>query len=658
MTDEEFKKMDEFLNKTIFDVNVIMRSISEFQETYDLLYNYMKMGFEDEKVRKHKLNYKFSKDTNTYSMEIRHFIVNMLFWYPMMKMEISNLLNKDFVIDCSCLNKKQIMKYFNYKIIEPYRSKVSSIELNQIFADTIYRLGQISLDFNEIMAITINIQTFIGLEEGSEEFSDLIHTKFATTMQPAEIETMLHERTERLVNIMKHTKNDLQPILNSEEGIKTKQLSEFAISGGLKPDMIGNTIPIPIDSNYLVGGLNSVKNFYIDKQSGRKAVVINKTQMGNAGHFAAKMMKVAKDTRVDFHTFDCGTHFPIDYFVADDAHLKIINRSFYYLPNDEGNLKVINYMKDKWLIGKMIKLRLPCTCGLRDNKVCPTCYGEMYKVNDDPMFGHGSYGAAISGNKIQQDTLSIKHLQTTRSITIEFPDKFYDIFKIDSATIIIDPSEIDEPNRWLIKIDNQNLVEFDQLEFNSYTNEIILVDKITGEEFSLIEKNGGDIFLYQDIIENFSQNNNFIELDIGKIEDELMLGIIIIENDEITKPLKNLQNLLDTKKHFNCYNDINAIINRAADLIIESDINVMLVHFAMVIKNLIRKEEDIYQYPNFSVSKDQPYVVLKLTEALIHNPSLTTGLSSQNLRTQLSNPITYMKHAKSTTDSFFKKSLV
>lgn len=653
MTDSEYEKMDLYLNKNIFNVNEIMTE-ELFQKNFDFLYEYMKMGFEEERVRKHPLKFSFNNDNNIYSMQIRHFIVNMILWYPLMKMRINSRINKNFIVDCSCLSKDEILEYFNFKIIEPFRSCVTSVELNQIFADTIFRLGQISLDFNEIMAVTINIQTFIGLEEKSEEFSDLIHTKFETTTQPAEIEKMLHEKMKRMVKIMKTEKNDLQPILNSGEGIKHKQLSEFAISGGLKPDMIGNTIPIPIDSNYLVGGLNSIKNFFIDKQSGRKAVVVNKTQMGNAGHFAMKMMKVAKDTRVNFNVHDCGTHHPISYFVADENHLKIINRSYYYLPGTN-ELRLVNYRTDKWLIGKVIKLRLPCTCGLNNNEVCVTCYGDMSKINDDPDFGHGSYAAAISGNKVQQDTLSVKHLQTTNSIKIEFPEKFYDIFKIDSSIIIIDPYEIEEPDRWKIKINTNNLVEEDQLEFNSYTSEIILVDKKTEEEFVLSEKNGGDIFLYQDIIESFSQKNNFIELDIGTIEDETMLGLIIVENDEITKPLKNLQKLLDNKEHFGCGNDIDEVMNKTADLIIDSGINVMLVHFAMIIKNLVRKEEDIYQYPNFSLSKDQKYTILRLTDALVNNPSLTTGLSSQNLRTQLSNPISYMKHGKSSTDYYFKR---
>ena len=656
MTDGEYQEYDKFLTTTRFDVHEVMASKKRFQEVFDLLYNYMKAGFEEERVRKHPLYYAFAAtDEKIYSMEIRHFIVNMLCWYPMTRMHISDRLDETFVLDCHCLNKKQMMGYFNDKIIEPFRKEVSSEKLNTIMADTIYRLSQISLDFNEIMGITINIQTFIELEEQSPEFSELIHTKLDAGMQPSEIENALHERMDRLVQIMKVIPNSLQPILNCGEGIKHKQLSELVVSGGLKPDMVGNTIPIPIDSNFLIGGLNSVKNFFIDKQAGRKAVVANKTLMGNAGHFAAKIMKVTKDTRLDFNVQDCGTRHPIEYFVSDFNHLKIINRSYYSLPERPNDLRVVNYKKDDWLIGRVILLRVPTTCGIDRNRVCLTCYGKMSEINDDPTFGHGSFASAISANKHQQDMLSTKHLQTTNSIRIEFPEIFYRIFYIDANIVCIDPEYIEDPKRWTVAFNDSKLVEFDVGDFNSHTSQIILKDNYTGEKHIIEEKNGSEIFLYQDIIEKFSHKSNQIELEIGKLTEEILLGVIIVENNELTKPLKNMQQLLDTNDHFNC-STVDELVNKAADLTIEADTNVMLVHVCMTLKNLIRCTDNIYEYPNFASFKEQDYTILRITDALINSPSLTTGLSSQNLRSQFSNPATYTKHGKASTDVYFRKS--
>ena len=69
----------------------------------------------------------------------------------------------------------------------------------------------------------------------------------------------------------------MKPFLVTGAGINTGQLQEFAISGGLKPDVEGNVIPVPINSNYISGGLNSINNFYIDGQAGPKALIMNST---------------------------------------------------------------------------------------------------------------------------------------------------------------------------------------------------------------------------------------------------------------------------------------------------------------------------------------------------------------------------------------------
>ena len=91
-------------------------------------------------------------------------------------------------------------------------------------------------------------------------------------MQPKEIEDLLSSSKKEFLDIIiNDEENHLKPFLVTGAGINTGQLQEFAISGGLKPDVEGNVIPVPINSNYISGGLNSINNFYIDGQAGPKA---------------------------------------------------------------------------------------------------------------------------------------------------------------------------------------------------------------------------------------------------------------------------------------------------------------------------------------------------------------------------------------------------
>ena len=119
MTEKEFKEFDNFLNETIFDVNEVMYSEERFHSVLSRLYDYMKMGFEEERVRKHPLTYCFHGG-KTYNMEIRHFIVNMMCWLPMTRFEESERIDEKYVLDCSCLTTNQLTEWYNEFIIEPF----------------------------------------------------------------------------------------------------------------------------------------------------------------------------------------------------------------------------------------------------------------------------------------------------------------------------------------------------------------------------------------------------------------------------------------------------------------------------------------------------------------------------------------------------------
>ena len=137
--------------------------------------------------------------------------------------------------------------------------------------------NKISQDFNTIMGNSICIESFIQLSKRNPRFNEIIRTKLTPGMQPKDIEKLQHELTAEEIEILSKEPNCLRPMLHAGAGIKDKQLAEFSITGGLKPDVNGNTIPIPIDSNFLVGGLNNVTNYYVDSQAGRKSVILNKT---------------------------------------------------------------------------------------------------------------------------------------------------------------------------------------------------------------------------------------------------------------------------------------------------------------------------------------------------------------------------------------------
>ena len=73
----------------------------------------------------------------------------------------------------------------------------------------------------------------------NSRFNEIIRTKIDPNMQPSEIEDYLHKLTNEEIQILMTEENQMRPMLRSGTGIKEKQLQEFSINQGLKPDLSG-----------------------------------------------------------------------------------------------------------------------------------------------------------------------------------------------------------------------------------------------------------------------------------------------------------------------------------------------------------------------------------------------------------------------------------
>ena len=280
----DFEEFYNFLDTRTFLVHdMLLVDKENYKMYFTKFYNYLKQGFEKEEVRTHLVKFKFTDDAREMekSLQLRHLIINMIFWRVFLEIDKVEDLNSCHIIDCSKgITPKTIKYYFDTYIIDPYQKEISNKQMNRVAAKMIYAYSKISQDFNTIMAMSINTESFIQLSERNPRFDELIRSKLEPGMQPNEIEAFQNNLMHEMIDIMIKDKDFcLQPILLSGSGIKDKQLVEFAGIGGLKPDINGNTIPIPINNNFLINGLNTVKNYYVDSQAGRKSIVLNKTSI-------------------------------------------------------------------------------------------------------------------------------------------------------------------------------------------------------------------------------------------------------------------------------------------------------------------------------------------------------------------------------------------
>ena len=145
--------------------------------------------------------------------------------------------------------------------------------------------------------------------------------------------------------------------------------------------------------------------------------------------------------RHDYET--CNSIHYITYHIEDDTWLRLLDQRYYY--TKRGELKLLNYKKDKHLIGKKVNFASPCTCNSKEG-ICKKCYGELFEINKD-LFSVGSYAATKGSNPLGQIVLSSKHYQGTESASISFNNsQFSDLFDLSSTEIALsdNPANDDE----------------------------------------------------------------------------------------------------------------------------------------------------------------------------------------------------------------------
>lgn len=654
--------IDEWSNK-VFCIHDTLRSVKNTDILIKEIIDIFKAGFELSEVRNFPVQFRFTDNQreSIKTLKLTDFLVNLIFWKAIAKLDKGDTLNKTYIIDCRALNNKTIRDFINKKIILPNIKEVSIEELNTIICDLIHELGYIPQLFNVIMGMSINVESFIDLANKYPQFYKLIRTTTKPGMQPKSIETMLDKKERENIEFLTNHPNVLQPMLKSGVGIKSKQLTEFMVMGGLKPDLDGNTIPIPIDSNFLYRGLDSISSYYIDAQSGKKSVIMNKTSMGISGHFASKVRMLASKFRLSQTCDCCDTIRPIKFEVKTKEYLKRIDGRYYYKTEKLGQLLRIDAEHDSHLVGKTIYLRDPSTCTCTDG-ICHICYGDLYYVNKDPHFNIGTYAATILTRPVEQMILSTKHLLTTNSIMLEFAPEFYKFFTLEANKIKLNPDFDGKLSDWSLVIYKDNLYEIismEEADFNKFTDVIGIKNRATGEiqNFSELSSNQS-LYLTLDIISLLeSTNAEYDEVPLSKIEDDMFIAIIIIENNELTRPLKNLMRLLDKKDHFDCVT-VDDLVNRMCDLVIESGIKIQINHCSVIIKGMLASAADILSPPPFNdPNRLDEYLILTISNAIMVNPSLTTSLSFQYRSRQLQDPLTNRKHGFSSFDALFSPDL-
>ena len=649
----------------VFDLNEIISDHDEFKSMYGHIYYILEEGFEIEAIRRFKVKVTFDKNKESYiEMEIRHLLINMIFLRAYVELEVDVELDNSHLFDARTISNNSIKKYIDEKIIIPYKDQFTDteerfMELNMALHDIIYRLNKIPKDFNSLMGITLNLEnSFMKVANENPRFNELIRTKIPEDMQPKDIENYLNDLMKEEIEILKSTENCFQPMLLAGEGIKDQQLREFSISGGLKSDLLGNTIPIPINSNFIVGGFGNITNYYIDAGASRKSLIANKEKMGSSGHMALLMKLSCVGTYLS-DVEDCYTPHTVSLTINDKKFLNMCTGRYYRLKG-ERRFRLLK-STDTHLIGKTLLFRDPGKCGCKDG-ICKTCYGTLAAVNKG--MDVGIFASTIISRPLSQNILSTKHLNTTNSCLIEFNDAFDKAFKLEANQVkMLSDNETDvDLSQYEICFDN--IIQIYELMDNADFNKFVQFVKVRNikkhdEIYEIVENEGKELFIHPDldaIIKKIEPNEKGeILVPFNRLSEETLFTINI-ENNELTKPLKEMDKLLNGS-YFKYMNPtLDMMEQRFIELLIESKINVMSIHAATILRSFVRDSHNYLERPDFN-KLFVDYVVLGLHASLADNPSITNSLAYDYLKSQLYTHTTFKKHKHSPLDMLFMRSL-
>lgn len=639
-------------------IDNILQNEKAWRTELEYHYSKLKNGFEIPEVRDQKIYFRFHPESKIFNLKITCYIVNLMIWKPFIKFKVQ--MDKDYIIDCSALNSSIIKKYIDSRIIVPFRKSIPNSMMNEEISSIIEELGRISNDFNPIMAITMNLKDTCNLMNKNQKYYDLIHFRLPVNLQPFEIEQVLGEKTKELIGILSTENNNLRPILRSRQGIRPKQLCEYEINIGNKPDLEGNTYPKPINTNFLVSGLETASNYMIDSAGGRKASVLNKKFVSVSGYFARKLSLLNSNTMLDDDPeYDCQSKHLVRVDVVSKEILEMFRGRYYKLDLDESSLSLIpmNIKNCKDLIGKTIYIRSPITCCGHSygRGICYKCYGELAYTNSDIHIG------AIAGTSISapltQNILSAKHLLATKSIELKMNSHFNKFFALEGNSIVLNTPDVYINKYTLIikKADLQVDDEYDDIDFNQSLICFYIREDSSLKLFKIKEIEGNPMYLSEYITSllegHYDAEIEGYSIQLGDIGDEEELFYFNIENFELVKTLNDIMDLIDKSNKFGIDN-YHDLLNKFIGLMVEGQLNAQSIHAECIIRNIIRDDINIQKYPDYT-QDNVSYQITYISKALMHNPSVLISLSYQELSDQFKRASTYKKEGSSYLDLLY-----
>ncbi len=556
------------------------------------------------------------------------------------------------------ITKKDIKEYIDNIFIDKFRTLIPLIQLNNTIDDVFSKFRDLR-PFQMYLCNSLSLEDTIELMTKNAEFNDTLH--FNIDNIPLEdVKDKGMEIARKNVDIIKNSDHCLRDSFRTGEAINIKQYREVAINIGTKPDGNGSIFPLPISHSFINGGLTTPEDFFIDSSVARIAQMLSHMNVGLSGEFARKLEHNNQDTF--FYpdpNYTCDTQNFEEVVIDSDTKLKMMDLR-YYRTNLLGVDKLLEYKRDKDLIGKKIYLRSPmkCASAARGEGICYKCYGNLAYVNRE--VNPGEIASEGLSSIYTQILLSAKHLLESLVKKLVWNPEFADTFDVIFNTIAF-KDEVNFNGCKLI-IDEEIKVQddMDEQDYNYYINSF-KISYPDGHIVTFETSEQDDLYFMPDVYEFISNkkskgvtiddDNNIIEIDIPMLKEFDTVFAIEMKNNELSRTMDKIKKLIDSKSVIESH-DANSLLEAFINTNIAGGITLNSVHFEILLMNQIRSIDDDLESPDWT-KPNESYRLLTLTRSLQYNKRMTVRLEASNIAKAFLDPNASNIKASSINDLYF-----
>jgi len=629
-----------------------------FKWIINILYD----GIERTEIQHLKVHVIFA-DNKKIDLFIIDYMYNLMFWSTIVSagQEITSFYFFNSVTQP--ITKKNIKKYIDEKFIKINLKTMDFIKLNQSIDRSIGKFRDLE-NFQMYLANTVNLEDTIELMKISPEFNETIH--FDPTGIPLEdVKDAGMKAANLQIDLIKKSNHCLKDAFIAGEGISPKQFKEVNVNIGTKPNGQGGVYPHAIKGSFINSGLRNVEEMVIESSIGRIAQILQKQNVGQSGSFARNLGLNNQDSKLHQDpNYSCDTKNYEIIEIENSDMLDEFNMRYYKL-NPNGVLYLLDSERDTHLIGKTIYLRSPMTCAsaARGQGICYKCYGDLAYVNRD--INIGQIASELLSSIYTQILLSAKHLLESAIVKMHWTDGFFDLFSVDYNHVILKEDMNWKGFKMIIDDTYSDDDDDEDSDFlgedymNTYITSFKIVfpdgHELTISTYSSSEPSSDNIYLHQDLLDYMDKVDNgdgYYEFDMLKLSQNVdTLFIVDVKNNELSKTMKAIKNIIDNKKTTKSYN-IHTILADFIKTNLSGNIKMNAVHFEVLLMNQIRSAEDILELPDWS-NENEPYQLLTLSESLNNNRSISVRLQASKIARALTHPHNSRLRQPSNMDLFY-----